>query len=87
MLVRVNQVAGAVLTFYGALCWLARPGCSSNTASTTKEYVMASPGTDPETLLARHTVVSLAVQALIERLLLAGVLQRRTVRSSRPAER
>ena len=35
---------------------------------------MASPGIDPETLLARHTVVSLAVQALIERLLLSGVL-------------
>ncbi len=35
---------------------------------------MASPGTNSETLLARHTVVSLAVQALIERLLLSGVL-------------
>ncbi len=35
---------------------------------------MASLGTDPETLLARNTAVSLAVQALIERLLLAGVL-------------
>ncbi len=35
---------------------------------------MASHGTDRETLLARHTVVSLALQALIERLLLAGAL-------------
>ena len=35
---------------------------------------MTSFGTDLELLLARHTVVSLAVQALIERLLLAGVL-------------
>ena len=35
---------------------------------------MASPCTDPEMLLARHAAVSLALQALIERLLLAGVL-------------
>ncbi len=35
---------------------------------------MPTPGTDPETILARTTVVSLAVQALLERLLLAGTL-------------
>ena len=35
---------------------------------------MASPGADPETMLACTTTVSLALQALIERLLLAGVL-------------
>lgn len=35
---------------------------------------MASPGTDPETMLARTTAVSLALQALVERLLRAGVL-------------
>lgn len=35
---------------------------------------MASPGTDLEALLARHTAVSLAVQALIEHLLASGVL-------------
>ena len=35
---------------------------------------MASPGNDPEMLLARHTAVSLAVQALIERLVLSGTL-------------
>ena len=35
---------------------------------------MGSPGTDPETMLARTTVVSLALQALMERLLLKGVL-------------
>ena len=35
---------------------------------------MASPGTDLETLLVRHTVVSLAVQGLVERLTLAGIL-------------
>ena len=35
---------------------------------------MASPGIDPEMLLARHTAVSLAVQALIERLVLSGIL-------------
>ena len=31
-------------------------------------------GTDPETMLTRTTVVSLALQALIERLLLQGTL-------------
>ena len=35
---------------------------------------MASPGTDPETMLARTTVVSVALQALMERLLRKGVL-------------
>ena len=35
---------------------------------------MASPGTDLETLLARHTAVSLAVQALIERLARGSIL-------------
>ncbi len=35
---------------------------------------MAALDTDSETLLARHTAVSLAVQALVERLLLASVL-------------
>ena len=35
---------------------------------------MASPGADLETMLARTTAVSLALQSLIERLLLAGVL-------------
>lgn len=35
---------------------------------------MATPGADPETMLARTTVVSLALQALVERLVLAGVL-------------
>ena len=35
---------------------------------------MASPGTDPETMLARTTVVSLALQALLGRLLLHGIL-------------
>ena len=35
---------------------------------------MPSPGTDPETLLTRTTAVSLALQALVERLLLNGVL-------------
>ena len=44
---------------------------------------MASPGTDPETMLARSTVVSLALQALIERLLLAGVLDTRDLSGMR----
>ena len=35
---------------------------------------MGPPGTDPETMLARTTVVSLALQALVERLLMSGVL-------------
>ena len=36
---------------------------------------MASPGTDLEAMLARTTAVSLALQALVERLLLAEVLK------------
>lgn len=35
---------------------------------------MASPGTEPELLLARTATVSLALQALIERFISAGVL-------------
>ena len=35
---------------------------------------MRYPGTDPETMLLRTTVVSLALQALIDRLLLQGTL-------------
>lgn len=44
---------------------------------------MASPGADPELMLARTTVVSLALQALIERLLLAGVLEVRDLTGMR----
>ena len=36
------------------------------------------PNTDPETLLARHTAVSLAVEALIERFLPVGILATRS---------
>ncbi len=35
---------------------------------------MRYTGSDPETMLTRTTVVSLALQALVERLLLRGVL-------------
>ena len=44
---------------------------------------MASPGTDPEHMLARTIVVSMALQALIERLLLAGVLDTRDLTGMR----
>ena len=44
---------------------------------------MASPGADPETMLTRTTAVSLALQALIERLLVAGVLDARDLSGMR----
>lgn len=44
---------------------------------------MPSPGTDPELMLARTIVVSMALQALIERLLLAGVLDARDLTGMR----
>ncbi len=44
---------------------------------------MKSVGTDPEVMLTRTTVVSLALQALIERLLLSGALDQRDLAAMR----
>lgn len=44
---------------------------------------MKSAGTEPELLLTRTTVVSLALQALIDRLLLSGTLDQRDLAAMR----